>query len=536
MVRRTRNAARAAIVLGVVGAVLFTLLHPAMSAHPFPNRQDVPSLPEGIECVNGPADVRLESFRGKFVLLDFWTYCCINCMHVLPELKKLERAYPDAIVVLGIHTGKFAAERDPENIREAIRRHRIGHLVLNDARHEVWNRFGVSAWPTLILIDPEGKAIWARRGEATFEEIDRVLRRAIPYYRRERLLDEKPLALGLQPDDHRGPLRFPGKILADAAGQRLFVADTGHHRLVVAGLDGRLIDVIGDGQPGGTDGSFASARFDSPQGMALVGNRLFVADTENHMIRVVELASRTVTTAAGTGEPLRGGPPRSPSTRPRRMALSSPWALAVHEDQLYIAMAGTHQIWRMRLDGSRIEPYAGNGVEDIVDGPREAASFAQPSGLACDAQWLYVTDSEGSSIRAVPLEPGGSVRTLVGTAHLPQARLFTFGDVDGLPGAARLQHPLGVALLGDRLFVADTYNSKIKTVDPVSGAVQTLHLAGLAEDDGLDEPGGLSAMPGRFYVADTNRHCIRVVHLDEGNRVETLSIEGLASVARASSP
>ncbi|MBN2024795.1 MAG: redoxin domain-containing protein [Pirellulales bacterium] len=544
MSRLRGTAMRGAVVAGAIAAGFFLLRQPAMSAHPFPNRQSVPPLPDGIEWVNGPEDpsgstpksLRLEDFRGKFVLMDFWTYCCINCMHVLPELKKLERAYPDTLVVIGVHTGKFEAERDAANIREAIRRHRIEHPVLNDAKHEVWNRFGVRAWPTLLLIDPEGMAIWGKSGEATFEEVSAVLRRAIPYYRGQRLLDEKPRALGLAGDAHDSPLRFPGKVLADAEGRRLFVADTGHHRIVIAGLDGRLVDAIGDGQPGRADGEFAKAQFDSPQGMALVGAQLFVADTENHLIRRVDLDARRVTTVAGKGAQLRAPAPLVPSSRPRQIALASPWALAVHDEHLFIAMAGTHQIWRMALDGSKIGPFAGNGVEDIVDGRRlpsrpfelGAASFAQPSGLATDGAWLYVADSEGSSIRAVSLAPNGPVRTLVGTAGLPEARLFTFGDVDGAPGQARLQHPLGIALAGGRLFVADTYNNKIKEVDLATGAVRTLVLTGEAATDPLDEPSGLSALSDKLYVADTNRHRVRVIHLDENNRLETLPITGLA--------
>ena len=272
--------------------------------------------------------------------------------------------------------------------------------------------------------------------------------------------------------------------------------------------------------------------------MALHGDSLFVADTENHLIRKVDLTARRVATVAGVGRQARGPAPVRPMD-PAKAALNSPWDLWVHGPDLYIAMAGPHQIWRMRLDGSTIEPYAGNGREDIVDGPRLPeepyrlgfSSFAQPSGLASDGTWLYVADSEGSSIRAVPFDPSKQVRTVVGTSKLPRARLFTFGDVDGPRGRARFQHPLGVVYTDERLYVADTYNNKIRVVDPRSGAVQTLVGAlqpGHSDDPPrFHEPAGITAAAGRLFVADTNNHLIRVVDLRSGNKVSTLAIAGL---------
>ena len=254
------------------------------------------------------------------------------------------------------------------------------------------------------------------------------------------------------------------------------------------------------------------------------GDELFVADTENHEIRRVDLAARKVTTVAGTGQ--QGREPATPGRRadPRRTALSSPWDLFLHGDDLFIAMAGCHQIWKMRLDGSSIGPYAGNGREDIVDGPllpRQAyqpgfASFAQPSGLAGDGTWLYVADSEGSSIRAVPLDPRAEVRTVVGTSQLPVARLFTFGDVDGPAGKARFQHPLGVAFYEGRIYVADTYNNKIRVVDPSDGTTRTL-LAGTVRIRGHCRSargvfragragrGGRQALRGRYEQSPDSR-------------------------------
>lgn len=511
---------------------------------PYGRRMEVSPLPTDVDWINTAGPLRLEQLRGKFVLLDFWTYCCINCMHILPELKKLERAYPDTLVVIGVHSAKFETEQDSQNIAEAVLRHDVEHPVVNDHNREIWKLFGVRAWPTLLLIDPEGYAVWGQSGETTFEKLDAVIRRGLPYYRKKGVLDETPLRFELEAHSAaKTPLRFPGKVLADDSGERLFIADSGHHRIVVATADGQLVDTIGSGTRGAADGDFASASFNQPQGMAFSGGELYLADTENHLIRRIDLRKRRVETIAGTGRQNRQRPVFGRSGRPRNLALSSPWALYLVEENLYIAMAGSHQIWRMDLSRNTLGPYAGNGREDIVDGPLlpdEAyqmgfASFAQPSGLASDGTWLYVADSEGSSIRAVPLDPRREVHTVVGTADLRSARLFTFGDVDGPASRARLQHPLGVVFVNDMLYVADTYNNKIKRIDPTTGRVETV--AGTAEP-GLadnpaqfDEPAGISAARSKLYVADTNNHAIRVIDPEAGFHVSTLEIEALDAPA-----
>ncbi|MBN1909641.1 MAG: redoxin domain-containing protein, partial [Pirellulales bacterium] len=226
------------ISVGLVGTVLVAALFfpggEAMSQNPFPQRLDVPALPEGMQWVNTDKPVRLADLHGKFVLVDFWTYCCINCMHCLPTLAKLEKTYPDSLVVIGVHSAKFKAEKDQDNLASAVRRLGIRHPVVNDADLVIWKRFKTSSWPTFWLIDPQGKAIWGKRGEASFDEINAVMKKAIPYYRRQGLLNEKPIQFMARPEPSPSqPLRFPGKVLADEASGRLFIADTGHHRLVV---------------------------------------------------------------------------------------------------------------------------------------------------------------------------------------------------------------------------------------------------------------------------------------------------------------
>ncbi len=521
--------------------------------HPFPRRVKAPPLTGGVEWLNTAGPLELRDLRGKFVLLDFWTYCCINCMHILPELKKLERAYPNEIVVIGVHSAKFDTEKDSQNIREAILRYEIEHPVVNDANHAIWQRYQVTSWPSLRVIDPEGYLIAGDSGEVTFEVLDQFFKKAIPYYKRKGVLDLRPLHFRLEREKLKPtPLRFPGKVLADEKSGRLFIADSNHNRIVVASLEGELLEVIGTGQVGTRDGSYQQATFNHPQGLFLHGEVLYVADTENHMLRKVDLKARRVSTVAGTGRQAmnpwpglrfdRLGRPQLPKRyvgKPRTTPLNSPWALWVHEGYLYIAMAGPHQIWRMDLQEREIGPWAGNGREDIVDGPllpRQPyalgfSSFAQPSGLTSDGRWLYVADSEGSSIRAVPFTEQEEVWTVLGTSKLPYARLFTFGDVDGTVDKARLQHPLGVAYHRGKLYIADTYNCKIKELDLQKKVIRTI--AGTGEHGRtdsparFDEPGGLSVAAGKLYVADTNNHLIRVIDLENDYRTSTLRIQGL---------
>jgi DNA-binding beta-propeller fold protein YncE len=516
----------------------------ATVAPPYLRRVPAPSLDGEFEWINTTKPLTLADLRGKFVLIDFWTFCCINCMHILPELKKLEHAYPNELVVIGVHSAKFEGEQESSNIGEAVERYEIEHPVVNDAKLTIWRRYGIQSWPTLVLIDPEGQAVWVGSGERKFEDVKAIIDRGLPYYRSRGLVDLTPVAFVAKRESADTPLRFPGKVLADEPGGRLFIADSNHNRIVVTDLAGKEQAVIGSRAIGRADGTFAQASFHHPQGMALVGEVLYVADTENHLLRKVDLASGQVTTIAGTVEQGSGFPGPLANGRfgglPLATPLNSPWALSVIGNDLYVAMAGPHQIWRLPLAGGPIELYAGNGREDVVDGRRLPSrpyatgfsSFAQPSGLASDGEHLFVADSEGSAIRHISLEPNGRVTTIVGTP----GSLFDFGDVDGAGQSVRLQHPLGVVYHDGKLFVADTYNNKVKVLDVATRDCQTL--AGTGKVGDLDaasgseatfnEPAGITAAGGKLYVADTNNQAIRVVEIAPPHRVTTLVIQGLS--------
>jgi sugar lactone lactonase YvrE len=319
-------------------------------------------------------------------------------------------------------------------------------------------------------------------------------------------------------------LAFPGKVLADEKSRQLFIADSNHNRIVVLSLDDSEVkEVIGTGEIGITDGGFEAATFNHPQGMALDGRTLYVADTENHAIRAVDFEKRQVTTIAGTGHQAKridqlGG-------QGKQTELNSPWDLVMHGGMLYIAMAGPHQLWKMNPKTGGIVPYAGSGRENIIDGPLANAALAQPSGITTDSTKLYFADSEVSAIRSADLDPNGSVETIVGEG------LFEFGDKDGKAKEVRLQHPLGVVYHDGGLYVADTYNNKIKRVLPKDKSSQTFvgtGEEGLADGERaqFDEPGGVSVAAGKLYIADTNNHAIRVADL-KTRRVETLQIRGL---------
>ena len=485
-------------------------------------RVRAPELTGGRGWLNTEKPLTLAALKGKVVLLDFWTYGCINCIHIIPDLKRLEHKYPNQLVVIGVHSAKFENEKETENIRRIILRYELEHPVYNDSEFNVWQSYGVRAWPTQVLIDPAGYVIGAVSGEGNYDLIDQVVAKAVAEARKRGELNEEPLKLTLERAKVGDmPLAFPGKILADAKSDRLFIADSNHNRLIVTKLDGTLIETIGAGKAGATDGAFEKATFYRPQGLALDGDSLYVADTENHLIRRADLKTKTVETVAGTGKQAREYFRQGPA---RTIELSSPWDLQLVDRQLYITMAGTHQIWKLDLDKQEVSTFAGSGREARQDGPLLDAGFAQPSGITSDGKKLYIADSESNIIRSIGLSDG-AVETVVG------GDLFDFGDVDGEGNDVRLQHPLGVVALDDKILIADTYNHKVKELNPKARTVKTLFGSGKpGQLDGTAaafyEPGGLTVANGKLFVADTNNHAVRVVDL-KTKQTSTLNIKGL---------
>ena len=449
-----------------------------------------------------------EDLKGQVVLIDFWTYCCINCIHVLPDLKKLEEEFAqDAFQVIGVHSNKFPQEGEAKNIRQAILRYGIQHPVVVDQRHKIWKSFGVRSWPTLVLVDPEGNIIKKVSGEGNYETLRSSIVKELAAHKKMGSLADGPLKLKKETMPI-GPLLYPGKVFAH--GESLFVADSSHNRVVEM-----------DATTGKIKREFLGANppLQNPQGMAWHDGWLYIADTDNHLLRRLNLNARNeeldptprMETVAGSGVQARPIPTPGPGLQ---TPLNSPWALETDGDDIHIAMAGSHQLWTYSTQTGKIWPLAGSGYENIVDGPALRARLAQPSGLALIGRQLYFADSEVSAIRSVDLQKS-FVKTQIGT------HLFDNGDQDGVGIAeVKLQHPLGVAAWGKKLLIADTYNSKIKLLDPKTGATRTLYggvaskpTAEKGEPITLWEPGGLAVNKHYLYIADTNHHRILSVDL-----------------------
>lgn len=507
----------------LLAVLLGALVGAPGAAQSFVGRAPAPEFPPGLDWINTDRALTLEELRGKVVLLDFWTYGCINCIHVIPDLQALMAKYEDELVVIGVHSAKFYNESETANIQLIAERYGRTEPIVNDAAFNIWSQYGIRAWPSFILIDPEGNILGRHEGEGIYDLFDEVIAGMVEVFDERGTLDRTPLELNAGAvTAPRTPLRFPGHVLADPLGGRLFIADSGHNRIVVTDFQGEVLNVIGDGQARLQDGSFETASFRTPQGMTLAGrDMLYVADTGNHSIRLVDLAERTVRTVAGTGqqEYLFGR-----SSAPASGGMNSPWDVLWANEQLYIAMAGQHQIWRYRPQQQDLVLHAGSGREELRDGVALMGGLNQPSGLASDGELLYVADSEASAVRRVDLAEGGTLGTLVGTG------LFDFGDADGVGDAALLQHPKDVAYAEGLLYVADTYNHKIKQLDPLTRESVTLFGSGTegwqdgaAEEARFYEPGGLSVMGSALFVADTNNHAVRVANL-ESLVVRTLTL------------
>lgn len=524
-------------------AVLFVLIWggtaAAQESQPSPQdlyegRVAAPAFPPGLDWINTDRPLTMQGLRGKIVILDFWTYGCINCIHMIPVFEQIEEKYADEVVVIGVHSAKFETEGQTDNLRQIVRRYDLRHPVINDNQFMVWQTYGARAWPTAVVIDPRGNVVVREAGEIPFAAFDAYLSGMVAYYDGidETIIDRRPLEAALEGAGDPGTLLlFPGKVLADEAGGRLFIADSNHNRIVVADLmSHEVLDIIGSAARGFDDGGFDRASFDKPQGMALDGDRLYIADVNNHAIRAANLTERTVQTVAGNGEMGRGYVRFGARiAAPREAALRSPWDVELDDEgRLHIAMAGTHQLYIFEPQSNLLYPSVGNGREANLNDVRLADSeLAQPSGLYFAGEGkLYFADSESSAIRLADFE-NDRVTVVAGTTA---NSLFDFGDVDGEWGENRLQHALGVqGAPGGDLYIADTYNSRIKVIPAGETAVHTVFglggMGGYADGDAdaaqFDEPGGLSYADGLLYVADTNNHVIRTIDLASG-LVDTL--------------
>ncbi|WP_328293560.1 NHL domain-containing thioredoxin family protein [Kineococcus sp. NBC_00420] len=447
----------------------------------------------GRRWLNTEGDLSLADLRGKIVLLDFWTSCCVNCLHVLDELRPLEEKFADVLVTVGVHSPKFAHEAEPATLDAAVDRYAVHHPVLDDPQLTTWQAYAARAWPTLVVVDPTGYVVASMSGEGHAHGLDVLVSELVAEHEAAGTLrrGDSPY---VPPAPAGSALRFPSRVVRLPDGGAL-VVDTGHHQLVE--LDADLETErrrFGTGARGFTPDTFAE-----PQGAVVlppevaeqVGYDVVVADSVNHALRGLSLSTGSVVTVAGTGSQLRRREGGGPALE---QALSTPWDVAWFDGQVVIAMAGVHQLWAFDPLTSVVRVLAGTTAEGIKDGPAEEAWFAQTSGLAVspDGSTVWLVDAETSALRSlrrsgsvdrsVPVvsdDRMANVAAVAGSGYVVETHvgqgLFDFGFRDGPAAEALLQHPLGVAVADDgSILVADTYNGALRRFDPATGEVSTL--------------------------------------------------------------
>lgn len=454
----------------------------------------------------GGTSYTLADLRGRIVILDFWTFCCINCLHVLDELRELEEKHRDTVVIIGVHSPKFVHEADHDAVVDAVERYGVHHPVLDDPELATWKQYAVRAWPTLVVIDPEGYVVAQHAGEGHAHAIARLVEELEAEHAAKGTLrrGDGPY---VAPEPVATDLRFPGKALLLPSGN-LLVSDSTRHQLVELAPDGEsVVRRVGSGERG-----FGPDAFSEPQGLALLPDgRVVVADTVNHALRVFDPATGAVETVAGTGRQWwQGSPTSGPALE---TDLSSPWDVAWWQGRVWIAMAGVHQLWTWDPEAGTVQVAAGTTNEGLVDGPAAEAWFAQPSGLSAAGDRLWIADSETSALRYVhPTDTGYEITSAVGTG------LFDFGHRDGDAAQALLQHPLGVTALPDgSVAVCDTYNHALRRYDPATGQVTTL-----ATD--LREPSDAVLVGEDIVVVESARHRLTRLRLpEEAVRVDAVA-------------
>lgn len=457
-----------------------------------------PEFSGSLEWVNAPAP-SLTQQRGRVVILGFWHAASAYCHNLLDDLRFIHGKHADGVSVFGIHTPKFEAERDQRLVQKAINRHGVRFPVASDPGFVTWQHYGVRAWPSIAVLDPQGHLVEIRSGDMQRDTLDALVAQLLDTAgaNHQRVFESIQPALRPEP---RAPLSFPSGLAVTQ--NHLYIADTGHHRVLECGHDGRILRQFGSGNAGFLDGTSGECSFDSPRGLTVMKDMLFIADTGNHALRRVRLLSGEVDTLAGIGRP---GQPSAAGV-PAEQPLNAPWDVCGAYDKLYIAMAGLQQVWEYDLGKRSMRPVAGSGRLGMVDGIGTGAALAQPSGIAMVQQTLYVVDSAASAIRSVHLANGG-VQTLVG--HGP----FDYGDQDGTRSAARLQYPLALALdpRSPLLWIADTYNDGLKMLRLGGGDLRRFEI-----DYRLHQPSAVAASPGVLWVANTSAHEVVRIDLDAG--------------------
>lgn len=433
--------------------------------------------------LNTTRPLTVDDMQGRLVLLDFWTYGCINCMQVIPDLETLETMFGDQLLVIGVHSAKFEGEKGNDRILDAAKRFGLKHPVINDSDYAIWKSYKVKAWPTLILLGPDGRELNRFVGEGHLEEMKTAIAKAAP-----KVTNTTPLTGVVSGQASTGTLSYPARLAVGPDGT-IYIADSGHHRILGIDESGKIKLTIGNGMNGLKDGTYNQAQFNLPRGLVVVDDKLYVADTNNHAIRKIDLKKQTITTVAGNG---------------KKGYVASPWDMDLMDDQrtLAVAMAGRHQLMALNTRSDNLSVLAGNGAEDIKDDRASRAELAQPSGISNDGNKVFFVDAESSALRVLE---DGNIKTLIGTG------LFDFGKEDGTYPSAKLQHPQGLTATPDAIYIADTYNNDIRVYDRATSTLSTLPLP---DGSSLKEPGDVLIIGRKLWIADTNNHTIKVYDLD----------------------
>jgi DNA-binding beta-propeller fold protein YncE len=456
----------------------------------------LPEFPDGLRWVNRREPLQLADLRGRIVLLVFWNGSSASSANLLDELRILESRFPGAFAIVSVHTPRYDSQQSDAVVLKAVHRLRLRAPVANDSRWQAWKRFAVTAWPTLLVIDPEGGLAARLVGEGRLQEIeDAVMQMHDPSLARP--MDEVRLDVR---SEAASALLFPSHALATP--NRLFVSDTGHHRVLECTLGGRVLRQFGSGTPGNWDGQMGACGFQSPQGLAIDRNHLYIADTGNHCVRRIRLDTGEVDTVLGMGRPAFSTVEERGSGL--RVGINSPRGVAADGDVVYVAASGQHQILRVSLRDQRVETLAGDGRNDVRDGIGGQSSLAQPSGLALMPGQLLIADAGGNAIRRLRFADL-ALTTLAGASP------WEPGNRDGVGADARFAFPSSLAVAGERVYIADSCNDRLCVLDPYGGSVKTLPV-----NAPLHEPQGISFAAGALWVADRNDHAILRIDPERG--------------------
>lgn len=471
-------------------------------------RSRVLEIPGGLQWFNVDCPVSLRSQAGRVVLLDFGNYSSIHCQHVHSDLHSLANKFQDRLVIIGIHSPKFPGEMGGTHVQKAINRHHVCYPVVHDPELTISRTYNIREWPTQVLVDCEGYILGSLAGEGQLSKLEQIIEYQVNKKGDALANGESSFSI-LQSPEPAGVLSFPGRIVA--SDNKVYIADSGNNRILVASKNGSVLRQYGGATAGLIDGDAASAAFNNPQGMVLVDEHLYVADEGNHAIRRIHIRKNDVVTVAGTGR--QGSSVVIDGSDPLNVDLNSPCDLAFKRGMLYIAMTGLHQVWRFSLVKNTLEVFSGSGEENLVNGPPGKAAFAQPTGLTILGDKLYTADATTSAVRSIDLVTG-FVSALVGADSYEHDK----NDGDGV--ATRLQYPLDIEADPDRnlLWVADTYNNKIRKISVGDNYVSSVFL-----NRTLDEPGGLAFRNNTLYIANTNLHEILRLNPENGH-AEALNV------------